>query len=166
MKTYVITLSSVFPTTHPRKGQATIFAPAFRNGQTCKKCKENTPAMCMGECFSLRKLHTIRANYPLWEKRFAQIQSGEAVLSVRQWTGKPYASKQVEIARLSAEDGIGIQKVYFTDLMRPTVIDGNKVELPDLAKNDGLSFKDWYDWFKGYDLSTPLVIIHFTKFRY
>lgn len=166
MKTYVLTLSSVFPTAHPRKGQATVFAPAFRNGQTCKKCKENTPAMCMGECFSIRKLHTIRANFPLWEKRFNQIQCGEAVLSVRQWTGKPYASKQVEIARLSAEDGIGIQKVHFVDLMRPTTINGNRVELPDLAKNDGLSFTDWFDWFKGYDLSQPLAVIHFTKFRY
>lgn len=166
MKTYVLTLSRVFPTTHPRKGKGTAFAPAFRNSLTCQKCKEHTTAICAGECFSIRKLHTIRANFPLWEKRFNQIQRGEAVLSVRQWTGKPYASKQVEIARLSAEDGIGIQKVQFVDLMRPTTINGNRVELPDLAKNDGLTFRDWYDWFKGYDLSQPLAVIHFTKFRY
>lgn len=166
MKTFVITLSSVFPTTHPRKGKGTAFAPAFRNGQTCLKCKEKNPALCMGDCFSIRKIHTIRANYPLWAKRIAQIQNGEAVLSVRQWTGKPYRSKQVEIARLSAEDGVGIQELRLTDLTRPTTINGTRVELPVLAQNDGLSFDDWFFWFNGYDLSKPLAIIHFTKFRY
>lgn len=120
----------------------------------------------MGECFSIRKIHTLRGNLPLWEKRIAQIQNGEAVLSVRQWTGKPYRSKQVEIARLSAEDGVGIQELRLTDLTRPTTINGTRVELPVLAQNDGLSFDDWFFWFSGYDLSKPLGIIHFTEFRY
>lgn len=145
MKTFVITLSERFPTTHPRKGQKTDFECLFLNGN---------------------KIHTIRANFPLWEKRIAQIQSGEAFLSVRQWTGKPYQSKQVEIARLTAEDGVGIQELRLTDLSRPTTINGKRVELPELAKNDGLSFNDWFHWFRGYDLSKPLAVIHFTKFRY
>lgn len=145
MKTYVITLSEKFPTTHTRKGQETEFGRSFLNG---------------------KKIHTIRANFPLWEKRIAQIQKGEAVLSVRQWTGKPYRSKQVEIARLTAEDGVGIQELKLTDLSRPTTINGQLIELPLLAQNDGLSFNDWFNWFIGYDLSKPLAIIHFTKFRY
>ena len=145
MKTYVITLSEKFPTTHTRKEQETDFRRLFLNGN---------------------KIHTIRANFPLWEKRIAQIQKGEAVLSVRQWTGKPYQSKQVEIARLTAEDGVGIQELKLTDLSRPTTINGQRIELPLLAQNDGLSFNDWFNWFIGYDLSKPLAIIHFTKFRY
>lgn len=145
MKTYVITLSEKFPTKHQRKGQETAFGRSFLNG---------------------KKIHTIRANFPLWEKRIAQIQKGEAVLSVRQWTGKPYQSKQVEIARLTAEDGVGIQELKLTDLSRPTTINGQRIELPLLAQNDGLSFNDWFNWFIGYDLSKPLAIIHFTKFRY
>lgn len=145
MKTYVITLSEKFPTTHTRKGQETDFRRLFLNGN---------------------KIHTIRANFPLWDKRIAQIQKGEAVLSVRQWTGKPYQSKQVEIARLTAEDGVGIQELKLTDLSRPTTINGQRIELPLLAQNDGLSFNDWFNWFIGYDLSKPLAIIHFTKFRY
>lgn len=145
MKTYVITLSEKFPTTHTRKGQETDFRRLFLNGN---------------------KIHTIRANFPLWEKRIAQIQKGEAVLSVIQWTGKPYQSKQVEIARLTAEDGVGIQELKLTDLSRPTTINGQRIELPLLAQNDGLSFNDWFNWFIGYDLSKPLAIIHFTKFRY
>lgn len=145
MKQYVIILSEKFPTTHPRKKQETNFERLFLNGN---------------------KIHTIRANFPLWEKRIAQIQSGEAFLSVRQWAGKPYQSKQVEIARLTAEDGVGIQELRLTDLSRPTTINGRRVELPELAKNDGLSFNDWFHWFRGYDLSKPLAVIHFTKFRY
>jgi len=32
--------------------------------------------------------------------------------------------------------------------------------------NDGLTSNDWLEWFKNYDLSQTLAIIHFTKFRY
>lgn len=145
MKTYVIILSEKFPTTHPRKGQETEFGRSFLNG---------------------KKIHTIRGNFSMWEKRLKEVQEGRAVLSIRQWTGKPYQSKQVEIARLTAEDGVGIQELKLTDLSRPTTINGQRIELQLLAQNDGLSFNDWFNWFIGYDLSKPLAIIHFTKFRY
>ena len=36
----------------------------------------------------------------------------------------------------------------------------------EIALNDGLSFEDWENWFKNYDLAQPMAIIHFTKFRY
>jgi len=168
IKTYVITLSEFFPATHRRAGQPTDFRAAMITGRTCARCKERIPAMCMGECFTgFRKRHTIRANYPLWEKRIKDIQEGKAALSVRQWTGKPYRSKQVEIARLTAEDGVGIQKLEFVSnklgLPRIGIVYQRKYEL---ASNDGLSFEDWEDWFKDYDLSKPMAIIHFTKFRY
>lgn len=166
MKTYVITLSQVFPTGHKRSGEPTKFRAAFQSGQTCSKCKKRNPAMCTGECFSDLKIHTIRANYPLWLKRITEVQQGKAVLSVRQWTGKPYRSPQEEIAMLTSENGIGVQELKMIDLFRPTTINGNRVELPDLAANDGLSFNDWHDWFKSYDLKQPMAIIHFTKFRY
>ena len=160
MKTYVITLSAVFPKTHSRAGQPTDFAEKFRK----------------------TKLHTIRANYPLWFKRFEQIDDGEACLSVRQWTGLPYRSKQIEIARLTKDDGISLQRLDFT-----TDRDGNvlaffrfsdaiqhigKFHHPayptytNLANNDGLSLADWREWFKGYDLTKPLAVIQFTKFKY
>lgn len=162
MKTYVITLSAVFPKTHSRAGQPTDFAEKFRK----------------------TKLHTIRANYTLWFKRFEQIANGEACLSVRQWTGLPYRSKQIEIARLTKDDGISLQRLDFT-----TDRDGNvrslfkisdaiqhlgKIHHPtyhfnfiaNLANNDGLSLADWQEWFKGYDLTKPLAVIQFTKFKY
>lgn len=166
MKTYVITLSQVFPAGHKRAGELTKFRATFQSGQTCSKCKKRNLAMCTGECFSGLKIHTIRANYPLWLKRITEVQQDKAVLSVRQWTGKPYRSQQEEIAMLTSENGLGVQELKMIDLFRPTTINGNRVELPDLAANDGLSFNDWYYWFKSYDLKQPMAIIHFTKFRY
>lgn len=145
MKTYVLILSKVFPKTHKRAGEATEFEI---------------------NCLLGIKKHTIRTNYTLWEKRIAEIQQGKAVLSVRQCSGVPYRSPQVEIRRLTAEDGVGVQMLKMIDLFRPTTIDGHKVELPDLAANDSLFFNDWYEWFKGYDIREPLAIIHLTKFRY
>ena len=145
MKTYVIILSEKFPTTHPRKGQETEFGRSFLNG---------------------KKIHTVRTNLPLWEKRISEIQRGQAVLSIREWTGRPYGSHQKELARLTGSDGVGIQVLKLENLYSPTVIDGEKVELSDLAAHDGLSLSDWYDWFRNVDLRQPMAIIHFTKFRY
>lgn len=159
MKTYVITLAKTFPAWHPRKGEPTEFLEKFLNGQTGR---------------SNAKLHTIRANYPLWEKRIRDVQAGKAVLSIRQWSGRPYCSKQVEIAMLTAVNVVGIQKLEIINTWgvdRYTVLDNNLLAMFDvgpseLAKNDGLSLEDWLAWFKNYDRSLPMAIIHFTKFRY
>lgn len=35
-----------------------------------------------------------------------------------------------------------------------------------IAKNDGLTPDQFNSWFKNYDLSQPMAIIHFTPFRY
>ena len=155
MKTYVLTLSKVFPVRHKRAGQPTDFERAFMAGQ----------AFALGG-----KLHTIRANYELWAKRFKKIAAGEAVLSIRQWTGKPYQSKQREIARLTREDGIGLQQLSFGYILGKfmPIIDGfySNTSYELIAYNDGLSYEDWQDWFASCDKTKPLAIIHFTKFRY
>ncbi len=163
MITYYLTLSQVFPSTHSRAGEPTDFEAAFHSGQPLPK--ERT--FC-----KFKKLHTIRANYDFWAKRFEKIAAGEAVLSIRQWVGKPYGkgSTQREIARLTREDGIGLQQLRFTvdmDCQRVALING--ITLPSLrvlANNDGLSLEDWNDWFSGYDCSKPMAIIHFTNYRY
>ena len=157
MKTYVITLSKHFLANHKRAGEETHFKEKFLLGQGLTDY--DTP--------SIAKIHTIRANYPLWEKRIKEVQDGRAVLSIRQWIGKPYRSKQVEIATLTAENGVGVQKLEFYNntlgLCHIGIVYQRKYEL---AHNDGLSFEDWKEWFRGYDLSEPMAIIHFTKFRY
>jgi hypothetical protein len=113
------------------------------------------------------KGHTIRANYNFWSKRIEQVQSGKAELSLRYWSGNPRKSKQVEFLRLGKDDGVGIQKVRFiaNQEINP-VVNEKWIDPRKLCLNDGLSFDDYCNWFKGYDLSKPLAIIHFTKFRY
>ena len=162
MKTYYLTLSQVFPSYMPNAGQQTYFEAAFHAGQVFNRGSE-----CL---YRKPKLHTIRANYDFWAKRFEKIAAGEACLSIRQWVGKPYGkgSTQREIARLTREDGIGIQKLTFAGINAwyPAFVDGYTVDVYDLARNDGLAHADWCNWFAGYDLTEPLAIIHFTDFRY
>lgn len=180
MKTYVITLSQQFPKGHRKHGEPTYFREQFQNTilddagvSACDCCKYETRdcEACGYKAVNFRKkIHTIRANYPLWEQRFAEIERGDACLSVRQWTGMPYRSKQVEIGCLTARDGIGIQILSFPggDISAP-ITSGRRrklLNLNDLSRNDGLSYSDWYKWFEKYDRSKPMVIIHFTKFRY
>lgn len=175
MITYYLILSQVFPSTHPRAGEPTYFMEKLHNALAdadMSPMPYYTPSPDT-------KLHTIRANYDLWYKRFEKIASGEACLSVRQWLGKPYSkgSKQVEIVRLTREHGIGIQKLNFGwhNSVQIPVIEGWYMygefgSKGELAKNDGLGINDWMSWFKAHEVDTvyskPLAIIHFTHFRY
>jgi hypothetical protein len=145
MKTYVLTISEKFPKTHPKSGEPTNFLLSIKYYD---------------------KIHTIRGNYDLWSKRFEKINAGEAVLSVRVWEGKPYNSKQREIFRYDYRRNIGIEKVTFRDYLYDINVNGSSVDVDDLAKNDGLSYADFEHWFKGYDFSKPMAVIHFTDFRY
>lgn len=156
MKTYVITLSRHFLANHKRAEEETHFKEKFLLGQGLTDY--DTPSMA--------KIHTIRANYPLWEKRIKEVQEERAVLSIRQWTGKPYRSKQVEIATLTAGSGVGIQLMELTNDLSECIVGDHRHSYVSVAKNDGLHPADWLDWFSCYDLSKPMAIIHFTKFRY
>ena len=53
MKKYVLTVSRQFPSTHDKAGEQTNFIEQIINKG---------------------KIHTIRSNYPLWEKRFKEIE--------------------------------------------------------------------------------------------
>jgi hypothetical protein len=145
MKIYVLTVSEKFPKTHPKSGEPTNFHLSIKHYD---------------------KIHTIRGNYDLWAKRFEKINAGEAVLSVRVWEGKPYKSKQREIFRYDYRRNIGIEKVTFRDSLYDINVNGSSVDVEDLAKNDGLSYEDFENWFKDYDFSKPMAVIHFTGFRY
>ena len=175
MKTYVLIISRTFPAKHKRKGEPTKFEEQLLNAVW------RAHNMSIGLPQYGMKLHTIRSNYALWSKRFKQIYEGKAALSIRYWTGKPYHSKQTEICKLTKEDGIGLQRLQFIPLNNDlgnfiTSIDFRCHRMPEalnlaheLASNDGLTFSDWKEWIFGsikYNISKPLAIIHFTKFRY
>ena len=119
------------------------------------------------------KLHTLREKYDTWKYRIDEVNAGNAVLSVRKWSKKPFCSKQVELFLFDKDSGIDVQKALFVDSLSMVAIgniEKNKVmsiEYKTISNNDGLSEQDFWDWFKGYDLSKPKAIIHFTqKFRY
>ena len=147
--TYYLTLSQVFPSTHCRAGEPTGFRDSLRK----------------------TKLHTIRANYDFWARRFEKILDGEAVLSIREWVGKPYGkgSTQREIARLTRDDGIGLQRLTVAGTSittHPIFVDSVAVSSATIAQNDGLTESDWLNWFADYKIEGPLAVIQFTKFRY
>ena len=178
IKTYRMSISKVFPKKHQKAGEETQFADKiycaiceYKDVETkhpiemcCKNCKKI-------ECKGI-KFHTCRINLKLWKKRIDEVNSGDAVLVLYEWTDKPYRSKTNELFRFDKDSGIGVQKLIFqqSSLDFPRVIrDNNAVVALNptvLAKNDGISIQYFKDWFKGYDLSKPMAIIHFTKFRY
>lgn len=142
--TYVLTVSELFPKTHKKAGKPTGFPLAIKHYD---------------------KIHTIRGNYDLWEKRFKKINEGKAILSVRVWSGKPYQSKQQEIFKYDNTHKIGLQKLEDPTNFVFAPIEGKQVNWGDIAKNDGLSFEDFCEWFKVRN-NSPMAIIHFTDFRY
>lgn len=144
LTTYVLTVSQRFPKTHKKAGQSTGFPLAIKHYD---------------------KIHTIRGNYELWKKRFENIDSGKAILSVRIWEDMPYKSKQLEIFRYDHTHKIGLQKLDDPTNFVYAPIEGKKVNWEEIAKNDGLSFEDFCEWFKVRNES-PMAIIHFTDFRY
>lgn len=146
MKTFVLTVSKQFPKTHKRAGENTRFV-------------ENIKRL-----FSIEseKIHTIRANYELWSKRAKEINEGKAILSIRYWNDKPYNSKQVEICRL---ERIGVEKLEDPTNFVYASIGDKAINWEEIAKNDGLSFEDFCEWFK-VRAKKPMAVIHFTDFRY
>lgn len=153
-KKIIITLSRVFPATHSRRGEATEFASKLTSGV---------------------KKHTIRKNYDLWKLNAKKMERGKFYLSIRQWSGRPYNSPQVEIAQ--RHNPIGVQPIelyYHSDNGEITAkIDGREwldADCYTIAKNEGLSVQDFKEWFFGKypqeDKVFTGVIIHFTDFRY
>ena len=174
-------VSRTFPAYHPKKGQPTYFVEKILwklkkidRCDVCRlfnNCEQGTG--CESDCFprDFYKIHTIRQNVELWQRRISEIQKGNATLSIRYWSGKPYNSKQVEICQLDKDSSVGIQELSFefNDINYPSIgipKDIKNYNLETIAKNDGLSLNDFKNWFKNYDLSKLMAIIHFTSFKY
>lgn len=195
IKVYVLMLSKEFPKEHPKAGQPTRFRCKFLMGRKFSEActwactydgTENTLRSCSrnaiveeGKLWNFPKIHTIRTNLERWTRIMQKVQEGKAVISVRQWKGKPYekGNVQVEIARLGKDDGIGMQTLQLVRYVDVTgekelfayYIDGvlkDNLSLEDIARNDGLTLEDWKEWFTGMSFVESLPIIHFTKFRY
>lgn len=160
----VITVSKTFFPQHPKAGKHTYFSEKIDNNF------RSLPIVIRGEATS-NKIHTCRSNYEYWAKKISRLKEAGGVLSVRKWIDKPYKKPgQKTIINIPAEQ-IGVQKLTFErNTKYPTVIDafvdGKYVNYLQLANNDGLSTEDFEAWFKDYNISEPMAIIHFTEFRY
>lgn len=150
-----IVVAKTYPTVHKRHGEPTHFATKIVNGE---------------------KLHTIRTNYDLWKVNADKMQTGNYVLSVRQWSGVPRRSKQREI--FNTDECIGVEHItiqYSVNSDTLTVTVENRLlsqeEVEQLAKNDGTTVDDFKDWFFAkqrhrQDGTFIGVIVHFTPLRY
>ena len=152
LKTYVLTVSKNFLGSHPQAGKPTGFKDEILSGN---------------------KKHTIRGNYPYWAKIISEVNSGRGVLSIRQWSGLPYRSKQVEIAKFNklgcqkiSISGISGRKVGNVSVQSPDAKKSRKLkkeQITTLANNDGLSIADFKSWFSS---NFEGIIIHFTDLLY
>jgi hypothetical protein len=139
----VLTFSRVFPSYHPRKGEPTYFVEKiYKSLYLAKVVPEELASSfnfaVMNDESYQPKHHTIRAGH--------RWKVGDK-FSPRVWSGKPYQSKQIIIA-----PDIEIKKVWdirihtiahwinYSGMMFP-------IDYKELAKNDGLSTKDFLDWF-------------------
>lgn len=163
LKCYYLMISRYFGKGHPNAGQSTYFVEKIHKALGTYSLVENLNFEILNNCEP--KIHTVRLNYALWKKRFEEIAAGKAYLSLRYWLDEPYKSPQEEFARLTAKDGIGIERlnfkkgnIFINDLKNYTI--GN------IAKNDGLTLFEFGNWFNDIQDNKDYAIIHFTKFRY
>lgn len=138
----VITFSRAFPAYHSRKGQETFFVEkVLKSFMMIKGVSINdVDALELDETIWDKckpKHHTIRAGH--------RFKTGD-MFSPRCWSGRPYHTQQVILA-----DDVKIEKVWdFVFHRGKMYIDGERFLMAevDVAKNDGLSEKDFLAWFK------------------
>lgn len=148
VKTFVITVAKTFPIGHPRYGEPTNFKEQILSGG---------------------KIHTMRLNYEYWKPKIDLVNQGKAIISLREWIGLPYKQPgQREFKQLTQADGIGIEKISMFTCGWIEIEEKEFDNIFDiLAKNDGLDWLDFNNWFELYKKNTENAgIIHFTSFRY
>ncbi len=123
----VLTFSKVFPKGHINEGEPTNFKEKILSGE---------------------KIHTIRPKTNKWK-------IGDKI-SMRQWSGKPYHSKQ----EIFCEEFEVVELIRFRVLNNSTIgyeINGNNIWLDVfnqneflqlLSSNDGLTLDQFKSWFK------------------
>ncbi len=176
MKTvhYKIPVSQRFLSGHPRAGQNTYFAEKIQLALS----DLNGPVMMYADDMTIvdeLKFHTIRNNFELWNKRIHKVSIGKAVIDLCYWKlpGGRFTpgNDLITFVTFDKDSGCGVQKIILKEDLVCASIETSYsynliVSTSIIADNDGLSHEDFKAWFKGYDLSEPMAIIHFTSFRY
>ncbi len=169
-----VMLSKTFFPQHPKAGQPTGFREKVVNGT---------------------KRHTCRCNFDYWKDRIAKLQERKGVLSLRQWSAKPYAKGShtetildVPASIVEVQPLIMVRKKLAEGLVYEfeASVEGTPVSLETLAANDGLSLGDFKAWFnpvfddyakqvqltksgeviEPFEIALKFAVIQFTTFRY
>jgi len=144
----VIIFSTVFPSYHQRKGEPTYFVEQLLNSLgNVKDRNDLLPGVAdiVNDFFLLdgehKKYHTIRAGH--------RWKVGDW-FSPRVWSGKPYKSKQIIIA-----PDLQIKKIWdfkiklMHDIFFEFLLNSDEYyNIDEIAKNDGLTERDFKDWFQ------------------
>ena len=142
----VITFSRTFPSYHPKAGQPTYFVEKFYNSLFSRNNLMDYPkGLEINESILEMKNHTIRVG-ERWKK-------GE-YFSPRVWSGKPYNTPQIILAKDTL-----ITDIYDFEISKHAVIYLNRKPIYEfcgeytgliktVAKNDGLESNELLDWFK------------------
>lgn len=162
----VMTFSRVFPSYHPKAGESTFFEYKIARSLwdlkliTEEQWEHYPDLLAMVSYGHPPKHHTIRAGHRWKEGDW---------FSPRVWSGKPRHSKQITFA-----PDIKVKKVWPFQIIRvldgmlssyQMIVEGKELPLFGpvedvfyLAKNDGLEYNDFCDWFK---MDTAKKDIHF-----
>lgn len=146
----VITFSRVFPKGHPRAGEPTHFAEKILKGLSIPdywSWFDNANCHCGADHHEF-----IRSfNYTIFDIKHHTIRAGNRFkvgdkFSPRVWSGKPYASKQIQFA-----PDLEVKKVWdFRNDEKGRFFINDVLVNPlhsDISKNDGLSLEDFLNWF-------------------
>lgn len=168
MKKIVLVISWRFPHTHSKRGKLTYFREKLCNTLNNSK---HTISQRDRAVIKKRKIHTIRLNYDRWKHNIDKIKNGGYKLALREWGGSPYRSKQIRLIETTNVDYQRITMSFDPDDGIKAVVDGNRVtNIKQLAENDGLTEKEFKEWFFGKEPTEKKLItgilIHFTDFRY
>ena len=144
-----VMLSKTFFPQHYRAGEPTHFAEKVKKGI---------------------KRHTCRCNYDYWKERIATLQERGGVLSIRQWSGRPYEKGKPQEKLLDVPASlIEVQKLVMTRTRNDdksvceeqpdgsfapvqqydysAQVDGIPTAVAYMAKNDGLTLDEFKAWF-------------------
>lgn len=160
----VITFSRAFPAYHPKAGKPTYFVKSILRQQNKMLNKDyfylllklNIKRLQDGKLTEVDIANfyneLLREDEPFYDKRHT-IRSGHRrkvgdKFSPRVWSGKPYCSPQIIFNK--DMDVLHTWKFEIKDNL--IFIDNNPISIVEyrelIARNDGLTYQDFKDWFK------------------
>lgn len=164
LKIYQLGISKTYLQGHPKAGQPTNFR--LKIEQAMLECMYTDSGHLLYKGSGSGKIHTCRPNYEYWKRIEEKVNSGQGILSLRQWEGKPYNSKRPEfmcLTKMRVDHLVITTKGFGKGSAAVTVhINGKDCtsNLELLAMNDGLEngldLIQWLGW-KGFDGA----LIHF-----